>query len=203
MSPSLPPLVPPAITQSLPCRLDSEKEEELLKNRIEWSRKDQLGDQVPRQSMGLLGDVARLKQGEIGDGPDYPDLFYRLHSCESHTFYSNGEGFQCARWILQRDSKRPSAQDSLDHCNGEKNPSPFVFMAESPWRLLRLERKESSAHNVFIIDAKRLRATEINVQRTTQLAQQWNLRYTGGKPWAQVQFVTETHWVAEDWIPHD
>lgn len=76
-------------------------------------------------------------------------------------------------------------------------------MTESPWRLLQFAKGEPSSADVFIIDARRLRATRIQVERTTQLARQWGIRYTGGPGQAQVQYVTETHWVAEGWIPYD
>lgn len=129
-----------------------------------------------------------------------PRYFFRVHGPDSCTFFDSDIGFFSARSIRDGDLGEPSKEDFKAHMEGdhfvgheEREPfaSPFMSLTDSPWRALRFGGVVRLA-DVSIIDAVKLRAARIAVERTTTLADHYGIvpRYT-----------TESHWLARPWIP--
>lgn len=77
-------------------------------------------------------------------------------------------------------------------------------MTSSPTRALNLvPNGETKSANVFVIDAELLWMTSIQVERTTEVANRHGIIYKGPGLYGRAHYITDTHWVAQYWIPVD
>lgn len=190
---------------ALPRRSDTKDEAIELQSRLDSTKRENFSENVLIQSLAQLGHAVRLRFREKRDPlcSESPDLLYRVHYLDSHTFYDKDVGFCCPRWLRQRIFSEPSTEDFRNHCDGKEQSfqSPYISMTESPCRVLCLGQGKGYAE-VFLIDFERLRATKIKAESTTYIAKRLNIQYKGSGD-NRVHFITDSHWVAQYWIPAD
>ncbi|KAG6355380.1 hypothetical protein INS49_003342 [Diaporthe citri] len=82
--------------------------------------------------------------------------------------------------------------------------TPYISVTSSPLRALKLmQHEETSNVDVFVIDANRLFATHIRFERTTVMAREYGIVYNRPSGYDRSHYITETHWLIEQWIPAD
>ncbi|KAF7907015.1 uncharacterized protein EAF01_004602 [Botrytis porri] len=148
-----------------------------------------------------------------------PDtLLYRVHAATSKSPFDRTTGIRCSGWIDSlyisdtADSRQADGRAFQSHCNRDKVPSPYISVSTSVARLMRLSdwpREEEAESRVFVISLNRLRRLGIKAQSTnlyfdefldsagerTYRPNGWN-NYENG-----VSYVTDSHWLVEEWIP--
>lgn len=207
---------PASFTALPPSRPDAEDEIRKLRARLSFAERDNFLEQVQIQNLKQLSDAVRMRCWENTTWPPDPPLFFRIHRPSSHTFYDKDVGFCCPKWLQERDFGETWQDEILDfygHVNGYmglyKTPAktfgtPYISMTSSPSRALNLVRKhEMTCADVFIIDPKRLWATNVQLERTTTIMNHHKIKLEGRVHYGRPHYVTETHWVAKYWIPSD
>lgn len=196
-----------------PSRPDKDNEVTELRDRLGWLERDRCLEHMKVLILSQLSLTVRQKRVDF-TGTSWWDgqrrLMYRVHRIGSHTFYKDDVGFCCPRWLRYRKVERPSKQDFCLHTGGAHvSPegafeTPYISMTSSPLRALRLVEKEGmSEADVFVIDVLKLQATSIRIEPTTTLAHQYEITYKGPRSHDRAHYITESHWIAEYWIPAD
>lgn len=166
--------------------------------------------ETPVQPLRPLVDLVRRGGRKDGGWFEGPRLLYRVHRPSSHTFYHQDAGFCCAAWHRGMYFDKPSKWDFIHHASGHQSSSsgvfetPYISMTSSPTRAMNLvPSNEIHSAEVFVIDAGKLWATSIEVERTTDIANRHGIIYRGRGLYGRVHYITDTHWVALYWIPAD
>lgn len=177
---------------------------------VSSAERQQFIDDPDDSLLKLVVDLVRWEGRRDGGRFEGPRLLYRVHRPSSHTFYNEDVGFCCGRWHRGRDIEEPSKWDFYHHASGHRSSSkgafetPYISMTSSPTRALNLvSSDEMQPADVFVIDAELLWATNIDVERTTDVADRHGIRYKGPGLYGRAHYITDTHWVAQYWIPAD
>ncbi|TGO34951.1 hypothetical protein BHYA_0175g00040 [Botrytis hyacinthi] len=147
-------------------------------------------------------------------------LLYCLHIGTSKSTYSRSYGFRCSGWIDSlytsgiTSERQKNGRAFQSHCNRAKVPSPYISVSTSVARLMRLpawQEEEEAEIRIFVISLNRLRQLGIKAQSTDLYFNEFVnspggkiSRKNGGKNHLYVDgvsFVTDTHWLVEEWIP--
>lgn len=130
-------------------------------------------------------------------------LAFCLHlmGCELGLSVHGSANVDTPRVLVKSLPSRPDGDNEEDVLQTRLNKTPYISMTESPWRVLRFAQYMPSAE-VFLIDFDRLRATQIRIESTTQIANQLDVQYKGPGD-NRINFITGSHWVAQHWIPAD
>lgn len=189
---------------------DREHEAKGLPARLLAEARDRLLIHIQVRMLKELSDDVRMIQQAGAFRYEGPRLLYRVHRPGSHTFFDEDVGFCCPRWIRERNFMKPSKQDFYRHVNGEQASSegtfetPYISMTGSPLRVLKLvQPDEMLSSHVSVISGEHLWAMNIHFERTTAIADQNDIIYTGPRGYDRAHYITETHWVARYWIPAD
>ncbi|TGO24606.1 hypothetical protein BPAE_0099g00420 [Botrytis paeoniae] len=152
--------------------------------------------------------------------PKTDTLLYRVHTATSKSPYDRTAGIRCSGWIDSlytsdtADLRQTDGRAFQSHCNRDEVPSPYISVSTSVARLMRLpecqEEKEAESR-VFVISLNRLRQLGIKAQSTNLYFDKFVIssgrkisRKNGGKNHQYedgVSYVTDTHWLVEEWIP--
>ncbi|KAF7954767.1 uncharacterized protein EAE97_000026 [Botrytis byssoidea] len=147
-------------------------------------------------------------------------LLYRLHTATSKSTYSRSYGFRCSGWTDSlyasgvTSERQKNGQAFQAHCNATSNPSPYISVSTSIARLMKLpawKKEEEADIRIFVISLNRLGQLGIKAQSTELYFNEF-VNSPGGKISKKngdknhlyvdgVSFVTDTHWVVEEWIP--
>ncbi|TGO55877.1 hypothetical protein BCON_0085g00280 [Botryotinia convoluta] len=146
-------------------------------------------------------------------------LLYRVHTATSKSPYDRTTGIRCSGWMDSlynfsvTDERQTDGRAFQSHCNRDEVSSPYISVSTSVARLMRLpECKENQAESrVFVVSLNRLRQLGIEAQSTDSYLKKFvassgekmykknggfNHKYENG-----VSYVTDTHWLVEEWIP--
>ncbi|TGO14940.1 hypothetical protein BTUL_0046g00290 [Botrytis tulipae] len=147
-------------------------------------------------------------------------LLYRLQTATSKSTYSRSYGFRCSDWIDSlytsgvTNERKKDGRAFQSHCNGDEVPSPYISVSTSIARLMRLpawQEEEEAEIRIFVISLNRLGQLGIKAQSTDLYFNEF-VNAPGGKISRKngdkdhlyvdgVSFVTDTHWLVEEWIP--
>lgn len=198
---------PPALPPSL---LDTDNELLGHRARVSSAKRDQFDGLTPPELMDQLVLRVRLRGRTDGGRFDGPRLLYRVQRPNSHTFYNEDVGFCSRRRDPEMGFDEPSKWDFYHHASGYRLSSegvfetPYISMTSCPTRALNLvPRDEMRSADVFIIDAELLWDTNIRLERTTDIANRHRIKYKGPRSSDRAHYITDTHWVAQHWIPND
>lgn len=148
-----------------------------------------------------------------------PTVFYRVCLKNSYTSHNVDLGFWSARGLPDHDFHKPSdyefqthtgghhhLADPDDKCGGITFNSPYISLTTDPGRAFNIGQRNKRNrlgglhHEVYHIDAAKLRKMKIVTERTTDLATQWDIPYLGSGA-DRLEYVTDSHWLARFWIP--
>lgn len=149
-------------------------------------------------------------------------LLYRLQTATSKSTYSRSYGFRCSGWIDSRytsgvtSERQKNGRAFQAHCNDTHDPSPYISVSTSIARIMRLsgcQKEKQAGSRVFVISLNRLRQLGIKAQSTKDYLknfvdsagekiywQSWKDK-KDKKDENRVSYVTDTHWLVEEWIP--
>ncbi|KAF7917673.1 uncharacterized protein EAE98_010089 [Botrytis deweyae] len=147
-------------------------------------------------------------------------LLYRVHTATSQSTYSRSYGFRCSGWIDSlytsgvTDERQADGRAFQSHCNRDKVPSPYISVSTSIARIMRLpecHKEKEAGSRVSVISLNRLRQLGIKAQSTSLYFDEF-VYSSGGKISRKngdkdhlyedgVSYVTDTHWLVEEWIP--
>ncbi|THV51063.1 hypothetical protein BGAL_0125g00200 [Botrytis galanthina] len=136
-------------------------------------------------------------------------LLYRLHTATSKSTYSRSYGFRCPGWIDSlytsgvTSERQKNGRAFQAHCNATHDPSPYISVSTSIARIMRLsgcQKGKEAGSRVFVISLNRLRQLGIKAQSTEIYLKDF-VGSAGNKGENRVSYVTDTHWLVEEWIP--
>ncbi|KAF7958026.1 hypothetical protein EAE96_003593 [Botrytis aclada] len=147
-------------------------------------------------------------------------LLYRVHTPTSKSTYSRSYGFRCSGWTDSlytsgvADERQRDGRAFQGHCNSKKVPSPYISVSTSVARIMRLREckgENEAGSRVSVISLNRLTQLGIKAQSTDLYIQEF-VNSSGNqiyiKDWNGdeenpdgVAYVTDTHWLVEEWIP--
>lgn len=183
-----------------PARPDSEFEDKLIQAQINTASHDFSARILINNLKQISRLVMQINSGSSSSTSQKPEIFYRVTHSTSHTLYDDTLGFCCARWLWDHDFSEESREDFCAHVGGEEDfESPYISLTDDPGRAFRFGQPYSEP-SVSIIDAAKLRQMEIQIERTTDLARRWGVKYKS-EDRSRVQYVTDSHWLARFWIP--
>lgn len=194
-----------------PSRPDKDNEVTELSDRLDKVEKDRCLEYMQVITLSHLSLTVRQRLENLTHYWEEPRVMYRVHRIDSHTFYNDDVGFCCPRWLRYRKVEKTSKQDFCSHTDGAHfSPdgapfeTPYISMTSSPLRALKLvEREETFATKVFVIDVHKQLATSIRIEQTTDLARVYGIPYKGPRNHERAHYITESHYIAQYWIPAD
>lgn len=201
-------------SRSFPSRPDASNEEAILQSRkISAQESQKRLSFVLKQINGHILTHCGIHGLETTVERDEPKFFYRLTHEESYTLYDWDFGFICGKWRSASGPffNPPTGENFWNHMSGQKTPTPYISMTESPGRLWNIiqavKRKEGEEKRVLnpaiaIIDASKLRRMGIDFTRSTDLG----ARFANSRPrndTATTYYITWSQWLARFWIPKE
>lgn len=138
-----------------------------------------------------------------------PTVFYRYSNRTSQALYDIHLGLFSQRGLLDHDFNEPLEYEFRAHVDDKRGrfKSPYISLTTDPGRALKIGNLKmthaphsASPHEVYQIDVAKLRRMKIDIEPTTDKADRWHIDYSrDGKN--RLPYVTDTHWVAQFWIP--
>ncbi|ESZ90429.1 hypothetical protein SBOR_9194 [Sclerotinia borealis F-4128] len=170
--------------------------------------------EVARAEMNALADVLLNRPLRHPWSSEDDKLLYRVHTSESKSPYSTTMGIRCSDWRSSLINDTPSERQRdgrafQAHCNSTEDPSPYISVHTSVARLVKFLR--SSHYDilpnsvVFVISLNRLKQLGIKATCTDEILDSFRPRYrkNGRKGFEDgVSYVTDSHWLVEQWVPH-
>lgn len=200
------------LQKRLPCprRSDIDFEEEVINARLASALRD------PSINI-LINSLERINQDILRSSVDStrtpqkptvqePTVFYRFSNESSQTFYDVHLGLFSQRGLLDHDFSEPLEYEFRAHVDGDRSlKSPYISLTTDPGRAMKIGRHKVTHaprglhHEVYQIDAAKLRRVKIDTESTTDPATRWRIVYTGQGN--RLHYVTDSHWLAWFWIP--